>query len=249
MSFSPIAGRRCREAADEGSLGIRRIAAAGNQTGGWIVFAIWPLLTRFDGGAHSPGVTALVEDAALATRIRERDPAVLEAVVREYLPQIVRAARGSGLGPQEAEDVAHATFIVFLEKAASFEGRSRVRTWIFGILFKKIMESRRSLERERQMDDIDEVVEKRFDRDGSWIVPPVAAAAVFDREVREHTGECLEGVPPKQRMAFVLREVEGLGSDEICKILEVSDTNLGVMLHRARNRLRECLEGKGVRRP
>ncbi len=48
-------------------------------------------------------------------------------------------------------------------------------------------------------------------------------------------------------MAFVLREVEGLSTEEICKILEVSRTNLGVLIYRARNRLRECLEAKGVK--
>ena len=50
-------------------------------------------------------------------------------------------------------------------------------------------------------------------------------------------------------MAFVLREVQGYATDEICKILSVTVTNLGVMLYRARNRLRECLEAKGVGSP
>ena len=49
-------------------------------------------------------------------------------------------------------------------------------------------------------------------------------------------------------MAFVLREIEGLATPEICKILEVTRTNLGVMLYRVRNRLRECLEAKGFGR-
>ncbi len=47
-------------------------------------------------------------------------------------------------------------------------------------------------------------------------------------------------------MAFVLREIEGMDTQEICKILEVTRTNLGVLLHRVRNRLRECLEAKGI---
>ncbi len=50
----------------------------------------------------------------------------------------------------------------------------------------------------------------------------------------------------EQRMAFVLREVEGMNIQEICKILEVTRTNLGVLLHRVRNRLRKCLEAKGI---
>ena len=57
---------------------------------------------------------------------------------------------------------------------------------------------------------------------------------------------CMELLPDAQRFAFVLREVEELSTGEICKILGVTRTNLGVMLYRARNRLRECLESKGV---
>lgn len=188
-----------------------------------------------------------VDQSELTARIRQRDPETLEAVIHEYLPQVVRAARGAGLTKQEAEDVAQSTFITFLEKADAFEGRSHVRTWLFGILFHKIMEVRRLLERERQVDDIDEVMESRFDANGSWRTPPRSAEAeVYGREVRERTAECLEAAPPKQRMAFVFREVEGLTTSEICKILEVTGTNLGVMLYRVRNRLRECLESKGV---
>jgi RNA polymerase sigma-70 factor, ECF subfamily len=192
-------------------------------------------------------VSIAFDDPRLVTRIRQREAEVLEAIVREYLPQVVRAARGAGLKTQEAEDVAQSTFITFLEKADTFEGRSHVRTWLFGILFRKIMEMRRFLERERHIDDIDEVMESRFDASGSWRTPPRSAEADFySREVRERTAECLEEAPPKQRMAFVLREIEDLATEEICKILEVTITNLGVMLYRVRNRLRECLEAKGV---
>lgn len=191
-------------------------------------------------------MTVALDDTGLVARIREREPAALEAVVSEYLPQIVRAARGAGLRKEEAEDTAHATFVTFLEKAGTFEGRSHVRTFLFGILFHKIMEVRRMAARERQTDDIDEVMESRFDASGSWSRPPSADDDVFSRQIREHTAECLEPAPTKQRLAFVLREVEGLETDEICKILEVSVTNLGVLLYRIRNRLRECLESRGV---
>ncbi len=191
-------------------------------------------------------MTVALDDSSLVPRIRARDPAALEAVVIEYLPQVVRAARGAGLTLEEAEDVAHATFVTFLEKAESFEGRSHVRTWLFGILFHKIMEVRRMIARERQTDDIDEVMESRFDPSGSWSRPPSAEAEVYGREILERTAECLDTAPPRQRLAFMLREVEGLETNEICKILEVTETNFGVMLYRIRNRLRECLEAKGM---
>lgn len=188
-------------------------------------------------------------DAEFLTNIRSRDPKTLEAIVREYLPQVVRAARAAGLAPHEADDAAQSTFITFLEKAETFEGRSHVRTWLFGILLRKVMEMRRAIGRDRETDEIDDIVESRFDANGSWIRPPQAAdAELYARQVREGIDDCLETAPPKQRMAFVLREVEGMTTTEICKILEVTDTNFGVLLYRVRNRLRECLEAKGVRR-
>ena len=71
------------------------------------------------------------------------------------LPQILRAAAGAGLDGQLAEDVTQSTFLTFLETAHKFEGRSRVRTWLFGILYRKIAEARRKAGREQAMEDID----------------------------------------------------------------------------------------------
>ncbi len=188
-----------------------------------------------------------LDDPGFAARIRERDAQALEEVVRRYLPQILRAARGAGFAPQLAEDVAQDTFVTFIETAPRFEGRSHVRTWLFGILYKKIATARRNLRRDHEMDDIDEVFEQRFDDAGSWNRPPRPVdAEVYDAEVRQGIDGCLDQVPTNQRMAFVLREIEGMDTQEICKILEVTRTNLGVLLHRVRNRLRECLEAKRI---
>ncbi len=197
---------------------------------------------RYDvgGGAADP--------PDLAARIRASDPEAIQEVVRAYLPQILRAARGAGLDGQLAEDVTQSTFGTFIATAPRFEGRSRVRTWLFGILYRKIAEARRRLRRDARMEDIDAVFEQQFASGGSWTRPPRPVDAALDAsEVRREIERCLEGVPTKQRMAFVLREIEELDTEEICKILEVTRTNLGVLLHRARTRLRECLETKGIR--
>jgi RNA polymerase sigma-70 factor (ECF subfamily) len=159
---------------------------------------------------------ALLDRPDLAERIRARDPEVLQVVVETYLPQILRAARGVGLKPQEAEEVAQNTFTTFVESAERFEGRSHVRTWIFGILYRKISETRRKLGKDRQMDDIDEVFESRFDENGTWSQPSRAADVALEaKQTRQEIADCLEAAPSKQRMAFVLREVEGLSSEEI----------------------------------
>jgi RNA polymerase sigma-70 factor (ECF subfamily) len=188
-----------------------------------------------------------MEESQFVARIQEKDPEAIQEVVHRYLPQILRAARGSGLDPQSAEDVAQSTFLTFVESAHRFEGRSHVRTWLFGILYKKISETRRRVRRDEDTDDIDQVFEQRFDADGSWSRPPRPVdAGIYDQELRREIASCLDQVSTKQRMAFVLREVEEMSTEEICNVLEVTRTNLGVLLLRARNRLRECLESKGV---
>ena len=184
-------------------------------------------------------------DPGFAARVRQRDRDALAAVVDAYLDQIVRAARGAGLNRHQAEEIAQNTFTTFIETAPRFEGRSHVRTWIFGILYRKLQETRRGFAKDRRMDDIDDVFESRFDQKRSWSRPPRGPEdELFAKEAHREIGDCLEGLPDRQRMAFVLREVEGASTPEICKILEVSTTNIGVMLFRARNRLRECLETK-----
>jgi RNA polymerase sigma-70 factor (ECF subfamily) len=192
-------------------------------------------------------VTTPREPQARIDAIRRRDPDALEAVAQENLLPLVRAARAWGLAGDDANDAAQDTLLVFVQKADQFDGRARVRTWLFGILFRKIAERRRALIREEAVDDIEAVVDARFDADGRWLRPPRPAdAGATADEIRTRVAECLEHVPERSRSAFLLREVEQLETNEVCKILEVSANNLGVMLYRARNRLRECLEAKGI---
>ena len=133
--------------------------------------------------------------------------------------------------------------MTFIEKASSFDGSSKVRTWLFGILYRKIMEARRQIQKDGRHEDIDEVIEERFNSNGSWRRPP---EPIDEMDMQYHIGDCLETVPLRQQLAFVLREVEGFSMGEICGIMQMSRSNLGVSLHRGRNQLRDCLEQKGI---
>ncbi|HLI29643.1 MAG TPA: sigma factor-like helix-turn-helix DNA-binding protein, partial [Terriglobia bacterium] len=93
------------------------------------------------------------------------------------------------------------------------------------------------------------VLESRFNRRGFWRQPPVdIERRIFSEEAASIIRDCLGKVPETQRMAFVMREVEEMDSKEICKTMGISSTNLGVLLFRARNRLRECVERKGLKK-
>lgn len=188
-------------------------------------------------------------DPRLEARLREGDREAMGRVIKLYLPRVLRAARASGLSVDRAEDIAQAVFVTFIEKIGEFEGRSQVRTWLFGILYRKILEAGRQTKRDRQHDDLADVDQSRFHPDGTWARPPqLPDMAVYGREMRKSISDCLDGVAQKQRMAFVLREVESMATAEICEILEVTPTNFGVLIHRARNQVRDCLEGKGIGR-
>ena len=143
----------------------------------------------------------LLLDPGLSARIRGQDPEALTTVVDAYLEQILRAARGAGLNRQQAEEVTQDTYTTFIETASRFEGRSHVRTWVFGILYRKIQEARRGFAKARRMDDIDEVFESRFDERSSWSRPPRGPEdELFAEEARGEIGDCLRAVPDLRRL-------------------------------------------------
>lgn len=180
--------------------------------------------------------------------INRRDPVVLDRVVRTHLPALLRAARAAGLGDDDADDAVQAALLVFIERAEDFDGRAPVLSWLMGILYRKMQEHRRTLGREEPASARDDAFEQRFNDDGMWIRPPASpdGHAASAQAMRWLT-ECLDLLADRRRLAFTLREVEQLETAEICKILDVSPNTLGVLLFRARNELRECMETKGLR--
>ena len=190
------------------------------------------------------GVVQL-DDSYLA-RLRRRDPEALRAVVDEQGRRLYRAARGMGYSQSEAEDLVQDVFVTFIESIDRFEGRAQVGTWLFGILHHKSQERRRSVVREELNETIDQVFEAQFDARGSWIHPPTAPDRhVSAQEAGHAIQDCLGGLSPIQREVFQLRQVEELSAAEVCKISGHTVTHIGVLFHRARMKLRECLKGKG----
>ncbi len=188
------------------------------------------------------------EKPEIVELVNARDPKLLRSIVRQFLPQLIRTARGAGLGPERAEDVAQDTLVTFVEKADTFDGRAQVRTWLFGILYRKLHEAYRARKRDQRMESIDGVMEQRFAPNGTWGKPPAALdSQLHSMELQAYIRECLEQLKERYRAAFVLKEVEQFSTEEICKIMEINANNLGVVLYRARNGMRECLEGRGLK--
>lgn len=153
------------------------------------------------------------------------------------------------------EDLVQETFLAALRAHGSFKGRSSVRTWLTGILKHKIIDYLRRRYRELPESasslpyEDEELFRTKGDFVDHWRREVGPKEPVFDpgeeidrREFWSIIERCLERLPERLKIAFTLREISGLDTEEICKDLEVTTTNLWVMLHRARMQVRRCLE-------
>lgn len=173
-----------------------------------------------------------------------------EVWVDEYGDYLFRYALSRIHDPEVAEDLVQETFLAALHAKEGFRGDSSERTWLTGILKYKIIDHMRRKSREQPTDNIEtsiDAMDQHFDDKGKWKVGP-AEWRVNPRKLLEQKQfwkvfhECLSKLSRRLARAFVLRELDGLGSEEIRELLNVSDTNSYVMLYRARMGMRACLE-------
>jgi RNA polymerase sigma-70 factor (ECF subfamily) len=152
-----------------------------------------------------------------------------------------------------AEDAVQETLLAVLEKPANFQGNSSLRTYVIGILKFKIIDFLRAGNREAQFADFgaedqsdEDIVDQLFQADGhaieaasAWGAPEATLQQIDFFKTLEI---CLEKLPAQTARVFMMREWLELSTEDICKELGVSTSNLWVLLYRARLRLRECLE-------
>lgn len=171
------------------------------------------------------------------------DTAAIEDLVRQYSGPLFAASLAMGFSEADAEDLVQDTFVSFLGATGRFEGRSTVKTYLFGILYNKASAVWRLRRRETPFDEAEPDIEWRFDARGMWARPPQGPEdAALSGEVAAWIKRCSENLTLPQRSAFFMREVEGEKTESLCNILGVSPTNLRVLFFRARIKLRECLE-------
>lgn len=180
--------------------------------------------------------------------LRERKNGALENLVDAYTQPLMAGAFALGFPESDAEELVQETFVAFLKAVERFEGRSQLKTFLFGILYNKASDLRRKRAREHSLDEIQEDFEDRFDPKGMWAAPPQGPEdRALTKEIQGWIQQCAEKLTERQRAAFFLKESEGESSEAICNILGVTYTNLRVLLYRARMGLRECLEKNWAR--
>ncbi len=160
-----------------------------------------------------------------------------------------------------AEDVVQETFLAALAARDSFAGQSTERTWLVGILKRKIVDHFRKSTREVDFDEQLDPGDKTNDdyrssglqagtwksgrKPDDWIIDPTDSAE--QGEFWRLLNICIDGLDARHGVAFVLREMEEMEGKAICNVMDISPTNLRVMLYRARKQLRRCLELKWMK--
>jgi RNA polymerase sigma-70 factor (ECF subfamily) len=172
--------------------------------------------------------------------------------VEQYGDILYRFALVHLQNPSVAEDLVQDTFVVALKSQVSFRKQSAPQTWLIGILKHKIIDHYRS---SHMTVSIEETTASDSDSDDisgnhglkipvnqckEWDVRP--EKIVEDNAFRDTLNACLGHLPEKSKRIFLMREADDIKSEEICKVFNMTPTNLWVRLHRIRNQLKNCLE-------
>ncbi|HEX9154973.1 MAG TPA: sigma-70 family RNA polymerase sigma factor [Nitrospira sp.] len=206
-----------------------------------------------------PSGLAKGEDALLA-RLRRGDEGAFDELVNRHHGALIRMALGHVADREVAEEVVQDTWMAVIESLDRFECRSSLRTWIFGILIHKakdrgVREKRHTTFSafESHDDDNEEAVDpSRFQRSGEWAghwaFPPqpwddqTPEKLLANQQAVHAMQRAIEGLPATLKEVLILRDVEGVEAKEVCELLKITETNLYVRLHRARERVRVAIE-------
>ena len=191
-------------------------------------------------------------DAELVERLRAGDEAAFASLVDRYDGALRRLALTFVKTPAAADDVVQETWEGVIKGIDRFESRSSLKTWIFRILVNRartrgVKDSRMLPFSSLGPDDVGPAVPpSSFDSAGMWRSRPAELAAepetkLLAGELRSRLLEAVDTLPARQRAVITLRDIVGLPAEEVASLLEVSDGNQRLLLHRARARVRSEL--------
>jgi len=183
-------------------------------------------------------------DGDLLLRLRSGDERAFVSLVELYQGPMLRLASSFVPSQAVAEEVVQDTWLALLRGLEGFQGRSSLKTWLFRILVNQARTTGTREHRSVPVADPEPAVDPaRFNAAGGWADPPdrwVDLAA--ERGLAERIRGWIDLLPARQREVIILRDVEGLDSDEVCAVLAISQTYQRVLLHRGRGRLRQLAE-------
>jgi RNA polymerase sigma-70 factor, ECF subfamily len=197
------------------------------------------------------GATDPVFTEAMGSPVQAISPDALIALRTDML----KFARLQVRNAEVAEDMVQGAMEAALKQTSTFEGRSTLKTWVFSILRNHIIDHFRQAARtvpvSSLLEDDEAWLERQdamFSEKGTWRESfrpqtwPAPEECMQSQQFWRVLETCLELLPPQMGRVFMMREFLGFDSEEICAQLGISSTNLHVILHRARKKLRGCME-------
>jgi RNA polymerase sigma-70 factor, ECF subfamily len=199
------------------------------------------------------------EDTVIA-RLRRGDERAFDELVNHHHSTFIRMAMNYVADREVAEEVVQDTWMAVIESLDRFEGRSSLRTWICGILIHKakdrgVREKRHTTfsALESYVDDNEAAVDpSRFQQTGElaghWAFPPQSwddrtpEKLLANQQAVNAMQQAIDALPATLKEVLILRDVEGVEAKEVCEMLKITETNLYVRLHRARERVRVAVE-------
>lgn len=196
----------------------------------------------------------------LIASLRRGDEGAFDELVNRHHGALIRVALGHVADREAAEEVVQDTWMAVIGSLDRFEGRSSLRTWIFGILIHKAKDRGVREKRHKTFsafgsfdDENEDVMDpSRFqgtgERAGSWACTPqpwddqTPEKLLTSRQAVQAMNQAIDALPQTLKDVLVLRDVEGMEAKDVCELLKISQTNLYVRLHRARERVRQAVE-------
>ncbi len=190
-------------------------------------------------------------DQILLRRLRDGEEDAFSELVERYDGALRRVARSFVRTPSAVEEVVQETWLALVKGIEGFEQRSSLQTWLFRILVNRART--RGVRDARQIafsslgdEDWPAVEPTAFGEDGRWRSAPARLDTDPERralsvELRTELVAAIDALPDQQRVVVTLRDVVGLTSTEVCEMLEVTEANQRVLLHRGRSRCRAAL--------
>ncbi|MFJ4140938.1 RNA polymerase sigma factor [Pseudomonas fragi] len=186
---------------------------------------------------------ATADDGDLLKRLLGGEQQAFRELVIAYQSAMCAVAYAI-VGSRHADEVVQDAWLSVVRNLAGFEGRSSLKTWLLTITANAAKNRYKQNRREVLLDDLPSphgtIGDDRFSSDGHWLLAPLAwhqdspEALLTEDELRECLERTLISLPQLQSSVLVLRERQGLELEEICNLLELSLSNVRVLIHRAR---------------
>ena len=148
-----------------------------------------------------------------------------------------------------AKDLVQETFFAGLKSAKNFQGKSTERTWLISILKRKVIDHYRKINSKKGQAEVRMNFYNDGENEGNWLEERVPQSwdnasekDIETEELRSQIEDCIDNLPHKYGMVFRMKTIQEFETEEICKELDITSSNLWVIVHRARTQLRKCME-------